>query len=312
MNLLKTFLFSLMLLTTSAFAWPTKPITLIIPYTYGGPSDMTARTIAPVLEKKLGVPVNIEYHPGAGSLVAVAHILSNKNDDHTFMVCLDDFLTSSVFNNRSYHDEFTATNIIGTVPFILSAKAGEDPKAIREKFVSRIKNKEKFSVAASGATSSAAIWLKAIPELQDGLILATYKGLPAMVTDVRGGHVNYVTMSAGGTMDQLKQGALTAVMVSYPTRFNKLPDVPTFKEIGLSNGENYGFFSFVTRKDTNPQAQEKFSRVINEAIREGALVKFEDRMTFTHYNLKRSGEFYNHEVRRYQEFYKKNKHLLTQ
>jgi tripartite-type tricarboxylate transporter receptor subunit TctC len=265
-----------------------------------------------VLEKKLGVPVNIEFRPGAGSLVAVAHVLSNKNDDHTFIVCLDDFLTNSIFKEYSYYKEFVPTNIIGTVPFVLSAKGTVDAKTMREQFVTRVKNKESFSVAATGTTSSAAIWLRAIPEIQDKIVIATYKGAPGMITDVRGGHVDYVTMTLASTMDQLKQGGLTAVMVSYPTRFNKIADVPTFKEMGLSNGENYGFFSVVTRADTAKAAQEIFSRTVNEAVREGALVKFEDRMMFMNYNLAQSNNFYKQEIKRYKEFYKKNKHLLVQ
>lgn len=302
---------SLLLWTSWATAatWPTRPITLIVPYTQGGPSDMVARTIIPELEKRLKQEVKLEYHPGAGALIAVTHMLSSNNDNHTFMICLDDFLTSSIFNDRNYHEKFTATNILGTVPFILSAKAGEDPRVIRERFVNRIRKNEPFSVAASGAGSSAAIWLKAIPEM-NRMVLVTYRGLPAMVTDVRGGHVDYVTMSAGGTMDQLKSGALTAVMVSTPKRFSKLPDVPTFGELGLSNGDNYGFFSVVTRRDTSRIAQERFSQVMNEIIGDGVLSRFEDRMTFTGYNLKQSGDFYNSEIKRYQNFYQKNKNLI--
>lgn len=311
MNLFKTLAIAFaIMLSGSAFAWPTKPITLIVPYTYGGTSDATARALAPALEKKLGVPVNIEYRPGAGSLVAVAHVLGNKNDDHTFLVCLDDFLTSSVLNNRSYHEKFIPTNIIGTVPFVLSAKGTDDPRVVREQFIARVKNKESFSVAATGITSSAAIWLRAIPEIQNKLIIATYKGAPGMITDVRGGHVDYVTMTLASTIDQLKQGGLTAIMVSNSTRFNKIPDVPTFKEMGLHNGETYGFFSIITRLDTNKDVKEKFSSVVNEVIREGALARFEDRLHFTHYNLKQSGNFYAAEVKRYQEFYKKNQGIL--
>lgn len=304
-----TSLFLLLFTTMTWAAWPTRPITLIVPYTQGGPSDMVARTLIPELERRLGVEAKLEYHPGAGALIAVTHILGNRNDNHTFMVCLDDFLTSSVFNDRTYHEKFSATNILGTVPFILSARAGEDPRVIRERFVNRIKQKEPFSVAASGAASSAAIWLKAIPETSR-MILVTYRGLPAMVSDVRGGHVDYVTMSAGGTMDQLKSGMLTAVMVSTPKRFSKLPDVPTFAELGLTNGDNYGFFSIVTRRDTDRVAQDRFSKVINEIIRDGALSRFEDRMTFTGYNLNQSNAFYQAEIRRYQEFYKRNQNLV--
>lgn len=310
MKLLKALFLSLALTTTAwAQSWPTRNVTMIIPYGQGGSSDQIARALIPALEKRLGVEVVPAYHVGANATVAVAHLLANPNDNHTFMIVLDDLITGAVFSNRDYYKEFIPVNILATTPFFLSVAKTDDVKTAQAKFLDGVKNKKHMTVATPGALSSSAIWVRTLPQLGSAAIVP-YKALPTIYTDLRGGHVEYTSFTAMATVDGIKGGHLTPVMVSSSKRFEKLPDVPTAQELGLTGVEAYGWFATVVRKDTTTQAQERLNQAINDAIRDGALARFDERLSFQNLNLARSNDFYQREIQRYQDFWKKNQHLF--
>jgi len=248
--------------TSIALAWPTKDITLIAPFPPGGNADTHSRAIVEDLEKSLGVKVIVKNMPGGTMSVAINHILSTENDDHTFMWVSDDFLVSSVVKGTDHHKKFVVTNIVSTY----SAFIFGGSNASVEKFKQQIARGETVNVGNGGQQSYYHVWstnlggnLKVNP--------VSYRGQAQMVTDILGGSLEYGTGNLAPFLGLVQEGKLVPVMVGSDTRARHLPHVPTMSELGFKEKPVQGWIGFTTRRDTSEEAVRKFS----EAIRASTL-----------------------------------------
>ena len=168
-----------------ALAWPTKPITLIVPYPPGGLIDKFARAIQKDFQGKVSVPVEVHYMPGAASAVATAHVLNNPNDDHTFIVAEAGFVVGPALLGTNTYNEFTPVRLIGEAPYILFA-ANPDHNLKQQ-----IKNKK---IVNMGIANQGEIWLNDL-SWPTQLNLIPYKGMAPMMNDVLPGHTEYGILS---------------------------------------------------------------------------------------------------------------------
>lgn len=245
---------ALTLIATTAFAWPTKDITLVVPYPPGGVNDQLARFMQPDLESILKVPVQIKNLPGAANGVAINHVLSQANDNHTFIISMDDFLLGPMYQNQLTYKEFVSTNIIGTVPYMFYG----GKNASLAKFKEQIKNRATVNVGNNGVNGSAHLWTAGLSSpLTINPIF--YKGAAPTITDVVAGHSEYGVTSITATNKWIESGKLTPIMQSSKTRNHLYPTVPTAQELGFKGPTSETWFAVFARKDTDPQALKIFS-----------------------------------------------------
>lgn len=250
-----------------AQAWPSKEITLIVPYPPGGVNDQIARYMAPDLESILRVPVQIKNMPGAANSVAINYILTRDNDDHTFMITMDDFVLGPLYQgNRSYQN-FQATNIVGRVPYVLFG----GPRADLKKFQKQIKSGATVNVGNNGANGGAHLW---ITGLQSPLVVNSiyYKGSTPVLADVTAGHTEYGVSSIAASYQFVKDSRLVPLMTSGAQRSATYPTVPTAKELGFRGPDSQTWFGIFTRKNTSAAAVARFSDV------SGIIIKNNPRM----------------------------------
>jgi tripartite-type tricarboxylate transporter receptor subunit TctC len=107
------------IISTAVLAWPTQPITIVVPYPPGGVNDQIARFMQSDLESILKVPVQIENKPGSANAVAMNYVLNKPDNNHTFIVSMDDFIVGPLYKDSKLYQEFKAVNVVGTVPYLL-------------------------------------------------------------------------------------------------------------------------------------------------------------------------------------------------
>lgn len=295
---MKKLLISLLFVSTACFAWPTKEITIIVPYLPGGVTDQLARTMQNDLESELKVPVRIKNLPGAANSAALNHLLLEEFDNHTFLYTIDDLIPGQMFlpADGKRYEHLKAVTITGTVPFLVVGKKDFD----LTKFKAQIKNKQRVSIANAGINGGADIWIRNLTSNIEFLTVP-YKGTPPMINDVVAGHVDYAVLSQTGTYQFVQEGKLNAIMVSTETRNSKLKDTPTFRELGFTGDSAEVWFGILTRKDTSKQATEKFSEAVRRSVRNNPAFKtFENKgMNLVNMSVDDSERFFQKEIARF-------------
>jgi tripartite-type tricarboxylate transporter receptor subunit TctC len=255
------FILSLFLTSLSHAGWPTKEITLIVPYPPGGMNDQIARIIQPDLESKLRVPVTVHNLPGAANAVAINHVMSKPNDNHTFIVSMEDFITGPLYRNNKSYMAFKSINIIGTVPYLIFG--GKSASA--SKFKNQIEDGYTVNIASSGINSGSELWLK---NLKSSLKFNTvpYKGAGQLLSDVIAGHSEYGVISITAAYPMIQNGDLIPLVQSGKSRSTVFPLVPTQVELGLGGPSSTAWFSIFTRNDTPDLISEKFAKEVRTIV----------------------------------------------
>ena len=240
--------------TATAFAWPTQDITLVVPYPPGGVNDQIARFMQPDLESILRVRVQVLNLPGAANSVAINHVLSKPNDDHTFIITMDDFIVGPLYQNNTSYNNFKAVNVVGTVPYIMFGGPNASIKNLKQ----QIQKKSTVNIGNNGINGGAYLW---ITNLKSPLAVNSifYKGSSPVLTDVMAGHTEYGVSSIAASYKFIQAGKLIPVMQSGRTRSTTYPTVPTQNELGFSGPDAVTWFAIFTRKDTPTVVVNKFS-----------------------------------------------------
>ena len=287
----------LLLLSFGVHAWPTREITLVVPYPPGGVNDQLARFMQPDLESILKVPVQIKNMPGAANAVAISYVLGKDNDNHTFVISMDDFVLGPLYQDTRSYNKFQATNVIGTVPYVLF---GND-KATTAKFKQQMADRQTVNVANNGANGGAHLW---ISNLKSPLTINSiyYKGSAPVLTDVAAGHSEYGVSSLSASYRFVQSGKLQPIMQSGLTRSALYPRVPTAHELGFAGPDAHTWFAVLARKDTAPVALDRFGETVKLIVANNPKIQeFKSTgMTIVNYSGNKATRFFNQEIVQYE------------
>lgn len=249
--------FMLSVFSVMAWAWPTRDITIIVPFAPGGFGDNHARATAVDLERILGQKVVVRNMPGGAMAVAMNSILIGDNDHHTFMWSMDDLLVTPIVQGTGQHERFVVTNVVGTYTGLLFGGPGASVERLRQQIVQGAT----VNVGNIGHNGNYHLWttntastLKMNP--------VPYKGSAPMIADVLGGHTEYGISQLSNVQGLIQEGRLVPVMTTSATRHPNYPNVPTFRELGLRGDPLQGWMGFAARADTNPAALRAFSSAV--------------------------------------------------
>ncbi|MGD9944805.1 MAG: Bug family tripartite tricarboxylate transporter substrate binding protein [Burkholderiaceae bacterium] len=234
-----------------AQTYPTKPLTLLVTVSPGGSIDVMARTIAQELGKALGQPVVVENRPGAGGNIAAGHVARAPADGYTLMITSSSTLTINphVYLSVPFDPvaSFEPVVGVGRLNMVLVVSPAKGVSSLRD-FTAWIKNGPSAVTFGSSGIGS-------LPHLAAELLTTNlggstrhvpYKGLPAAMTDVLSGEVGFMFDSANA-VPHIKAGKLVPIAAIGPSRLRALPDLATFKELGIDGMEPaagwYGIFA---------------------------------------------------------------------
>ena len=238
----KTLLTTTLLAFTAGSAiadtYPNKTITLVVPFAAGGTTDIVARIVADRLGKELGQTVIVDNRGGAGGAIGAGLVAKAAPDGYTLGVStLSTHAVISACNPKVPYNpvkDFKAiTNMAGS-PNVLTVNP-KFPAQDFQQFLAHVKkNQGKLSFATSGQCSIQQMVGEQFKVATDTDILhVPYKGAGPALNDLLGGSVDMMFDNLPSSMPHIKSDRLRALAVAWPTRLDTLPNVPTFKELGL-------------------------------------------------------------------------------
>ena len=222
-----------------AQAWPSKPVSLVVPFPAGGTTDVLARALAERLSPAIGQPVIVENKPGAGATIGADYVAKAKADGHTLLIgAVHHTIATSVYKKLPYDFQkgFEPVTVIAMVPNVLVVNARTPAKNVNE-LVALIKAKPAEASYGSNGNGTAQHLIGTQFQQQTGTRLQhiPYKGSGPLATDLLGGQILMSFDTITPVLPHIKAGKLRPLAVTTAKRSPALPDVPTLQEAGLKD-----------------------------------------------------------------------------
>lgn len=234
-------------------AFPERPVELIIPYPPGGTADAVGRPLAAGMQKRLGVPVVVQYKGGASGAIATQYAANANPDGYTvIMVLAAHAINPSLYPNLPYDSvkDFAPVSMVAKLPLMLYTNPAFGPKTVQEliDYAKAHPGEVTVGSAGNGNTSHLAMELFANMANVD-MMHVPYKGGGPSITAAMGGEVNAV-FAGPDTLNLTKAGKLHAMAVTSPKRLALTPETPTVEESGLRGFEVQGWYGLLTPAGT--------------------------------------------------------------
>ena len=232
-----------------AQAYPTKPVTIIVPWPPGGPSDIAARPMAKALTDEMKQTFIIDNRGGAGGNIGSAMVAKAAPDGYTLLITSSApiVINPSLYKQMPFDpqkDLAPITNLL-RVPLILAVHPSIPAKNLQEliAYVNSQKGKVQYASAGNGTPQHLTGELFKTTAKVD-MIHVPYKGSAPAITDLIGGHVPIMFDSAIAILPHIKGGKVRAIAITSAKRSSILPDLPTFTEAGMKGFESYAWYGF--------------------------------------------------------------------
>jgi tripartite-type tricarboxylate transporter receptor subunit TctC len=252
--------------TTSESTYPESPIEIIVSGSAGGGTDLTARTFAPALEKELGVPVAVVNEPGSGGVKAFSMMATAEPNGYTIGLVTLPAMTLAAVNGDLKVDPNSDYIYLGQVvynPSTVAVSASSKFDTLDEVVDHLKENPESLTMAATGPGTLKALIATGL-EKQAGVKfrIVSFQGGSDCITQAIGGHVDLTGATVAEALPFVSSGDLRVLAVAGDERNPKLPDVPTFTELGYNLPIQGATHGFVVPKGTD----EKVVAILRSAI----------------------------------------------
>jgi tripartite-type tricarboxylate transporter receptor subunit TctC len=223
----------------SAQSWPTKAITIVVPFPAGGTTDVLARAISNKLSAAIGQPVIVENKPGAGATLGADLVAKATADGHTLLMgAVHHTVASNYYKNLKYSFEkdFAPITTVALVPNVMTVSANSPYNSVKEVIADAKANPDKLAYGSNGnGTAQHMIGTQFEMETGVKVLHVPYKGSAPLTTDLLGGQVTMSFDTITPVLPFIKEGKLRALAVTTAKRSSALPNVPTLQEAGVPN-----------------------------------------------------------------------------
>ncbi|WP_134681723.1 Bug family tripartite tricarboxylate transporter substrate binding protein [Paracoccus ravus] len=251
--------------------YPSKPVTVIVPFAPGGASDTIARLTTQIMQPNFAQPLVIENKPGATGAVGAGEVARSKPDGYTLMqASIGTYSTNLTLQPDATYDarkDLDMLTIAVRTPNALVTRP-DFPANNVEEFVAELKKKpDALLFASSGAGSSDHLTAELFWQLTGTTAIhVPYKGGAPAQTDVMGGHADASFQNVGAIANFVKEGKMKILAVTGETRSPAFPDVPTFKELGIEGLDVYSWQAFSGPKGLPADIRTKLEKGLTEAL----------------------------------------------
>ncbi|CAN7630075.1 tripartite tricarboxylate transporter substrate-binding protein [Pseudorhodoferax sp. LjRoot39] len=262
------------LLPAMAQDWPSRPITVVVPFPAGGGTDVAVRALQPALQAALGQPLVIDNRGGAGGTIGTGAVAKAAPDGYTVGVATTSThaVSPSVYKRLPYDPlkDFAYAGFIGTSPYVLVAHPSLDARDLKSFLAAANARPEGTSFASVGAgTVSHLLGEKFKTALRVAPVHVPYRGAAPAYTDLIGGQVQFLFDNPVGLAAYIRGGKLNAIASTAPNAL--LAGVPTFAEAGMAGFDQSLWYGFAFPKGTPAAIVTRFNLVLNKVLTDRAL-----------------------------------------
>ncbi|MCJ1899431.1 MULTISPECIES: tripartite tricarboxylate transporter substrate-binding protein [Paracoccus] len=266
-------------LAAPAFAqdWPQRQITMVVPFSAGGPTDTVARMVAERMSADLGQQIIVENIGGAGGTLGAANVAKADPDGYTVLLHHIGMATSATLYRNLAYDTLNAFEYVGLVtevPMVVTARKDFEPADFTA-FKDYVKaNADQLTLANAGiGAASHLCGMLLMQALEAPLVTVPYKGTGPAMTDLLGGQTDIMCDQTTNTTQQIKGGTIKAYAVTSPERLELFPDLPTAKEGGVETMEFGIWHGIYAPKGTPAEVTERLSQALQVALADEGVAK---------------------------------------
>ena len=254
-----------------AAAWPTKPITFVVPFTPGGITDINARVLAKILGESLGQSVMVENRPGAGGSIGVEAASRRPPDGYTMIYCTQGThaVNPALYKNVQYDSikDFVPVHGMTRTPLILVVNASKRFKTVADLVAYAKANPDKLNFGSAGPGTGTHLTAELF-QIAAGVKMThvPYKGSSPALTDLIAGNIDLMFDYLIATQSLMKAGKLRPLAVTSKERLSIVPDLPTIVELGYPGAQSDSWSAVFLPAGTPPLIARRLGDAIANAI----------------------------------------------
>jgi len=261
----------------SAQQYPTRNVSMVVPYAAGGPTDTVSRVLGQAMGKPLGQTVIVENRPSAGGILGPEYVKNAKPDGYTILIHHVGMATTpTLYRQLRYNPltDFEYIGLINEVPMTIVAKPTMPAKDLKE-FLAYIKaNKDKVTYANAGiGAASHLCGMLFMSAIGTDFLTVPYKGTGPAMNDLLGGQVDFMCDQTTSTTSQIKGGKIKVYGITSTKRVSSLPDVPTLQEQGLKGAEVGIWHGLYAPKGTPKEIVDRLAQSLRVALADAKVIE---------------------------------------
>jgi tripartite-type tricarboxylate transporter receptor subunit TctC len=253
--------------------WPTKAVSIVVPFAPGGTTDVVARMVGQKLSEIWGQPVLIENRAGAGGNIGAGLVSKATPDGHTLLMASGSIFTVNPHLYRKLpfdpQKDFIPVTKVASGPMVVVVPRSSDVKNVRELIAKAKAKPGSINFGSAGTGSQVHMAGESFANAADiNIVHVPYKGEAPAYGDLMSGQIQLMVGNIGAAASLVNDGLLRAIAVTGKERSQMLPNVPTVAESGLPGFENTGWFGFMAPTGTPKDVVDKIRRDTASALNE--------------------------------------------
>jgi len=252
--------------------FPSRTITLVVPFAAGGPTDVVGRIIGAAMAQNLKQTVVIDNSAGAGGTIAMAKVAKANPDGYTLLISHIGHSTApALYRKLPFKpiEDFEPIGLVTDVPMTFLAKRSLPPNNLKELIAYVKGNKDKLTLGNAGlGAASHLCGMLFMSTLGTELTTVSYKGTAPAMTDLLGGQIDLLCDQTTNTTQQIKSDKVKVYAVTTPTRVPSLPNVPTTAEAGMSGFQVAVWHGIYAPKGTPKAAVDRLAAALQHALKD--------------------------------------------
>jgi tripartite-type tricarboxylate transporter receptor subunit TctC len=260
----------------AAQTWPNRPVTIVVPFAAGGPTDAVARLIAEAMGKDLGQSVVVENVGGGGGTLGADRVAKARPDGYTILLHHIGMATIPTLYRRLPYEPvnaFAPIGLVTPVPMTLIARKDHPARTFPELVAWIREKREDVNLGNAGLGAASQLCGTLLQYIvQTPMTAVPFRGTGPAMTELLGGRIDIMCDQTTNTTEQIRAGSVKAFAVTVPQRLAALPDLPTTTELGMPDLSVTIWHGLYAPRNTPAPVIDRLSRALQAALRDEKMI----------------------------------------